>query len=157
MASCWAVYYLSITHNPDLGPRVANGDVGDLQEFSRRHLTQSPTTLSSKLMGAAWVRNGQGREEQAMGVRRSGIVVAVALCAAVAWVAGPGASLAGAATGGGEGSLEGGADFGPPVRRNFPNLPSQLHRHPKRLASQLARGPTHRHHSAGGPAAGGGA
>ena len=115
MASCWAVYYLSITHNPDLGPRVANGDVGDLQEFSRRHLTQSPTTLSSKLMGAAWVRNGQGREEQAMGVRRSGIVVAVALCAAVAWVAGPGASLAGAATGGGECQLQGVANISPPL------------------------------------------
>src|SRR5438046_10640157 len=102
MASCWAVYYLSITHNPDLGPRVANGDVGDLQEFSRRHLTQSPTTLSCILMGAAWVRNGQGREEQAMAVRRSGIVVDVAFCAAGAWVAGPGSLLADARTGWGE-------------------------------------------------------
>ena len=50
-----------------------------------------------------------------MGVRRSGIVVAVALCAAVAWVAGPGASLAGAATGGGECQLQGVANLSPPL------------------------------------------
>src|SRR2546428_10627382 len=50
-----------------------------------------------------------------MGVRRSGIVVAVALCAAVAWVAGPGASLAGAATGGGECQLQGVANISPPL------------------------------------------
>ena len=35
-----------------------------------------------------------------MDVRRSGIVLCVALGAAALWVAGPGASLAGAATGG---------------------------------------------------------
>ena len=50
-----------------------------------------------------------------MGVRRSGIVVAVALYAAVAWVAGPGASLAGAATGGGECQLQGVANISPPL------------------------------------------
>src|SRR5437764_150307 len=42
-----------------------------------------------------------------MDVRRSGIVVCAALSAAVLWVAGPGASLAGAATGGGECQLQG--------------------------------------------------
>src|SRR2546428_13783001 len=50
-----------------------------------------------------------------MGVRRSGIVRAVALSAAVLWVAGPGASLAGAATGGGECQLQGVANISPPL------------------------------------------
>src|SRR5438046_944222 len=49
-----------------------------------------------------------------MDVRRSGIVVCAALSAAVLWVAGPGASLAGAATGGGECQLQGVANITPP-------------------------------------------
>src|SRR5207249_11787495 len=57
-----------------------------------------------------------------MGVRRSGIVVAVALCAAVAWVAGPGASLAGAATGGGECQLQGVANLSPPLSSTSANF-----------------------------------
>jgi len=50
-----------------------------------------------------------------MGVRRSGIVLCVALSAAALWVAGPGASLAGAATGGGECQLQGVANLSPPL------------------------------------------
>src|SRR5947209_5233741 len=50
-----------------------------------------------------------------MDVRRSGIVVCAALSAAVLWVAGPGASLAGAATGGGECQLQGVANISPPL------------------------------------------
>src|SRR5438552_8540406 len=55
------------------------------------------------------------REEQAMGARRSGIVFAAALSAAVSWVAGPGASLVAAATGGGECQLVGVANLSPPL------------------------------------------
>jgi len=50
-----------------------------------------------------------------MGVRRSSIVLAAALSATVPWVAGPGASLAGAATGGGECQLQGVANISPPL------------------------------------------
>src|SRR2546422_9781915 len=50
-----------------------------------------------------------------MDVRRSGIVVCAALSAAVLWVAGPGALLAGAATGGGECQLQGVANISPPL------------------------------------------
>src|SRR2546427_4084296 len=50
-----------------------------------------------------------------MDVRRSGIVVCAALSAAVLWVAGPGASLAGAATGGGECQLQGVENTSPPL------------------------------------------
>src|SRR5438128_12497349 len=50
-----------------------------------------------------------------MDVRRSGIVLCVALGAAALWVAGPGASLAGAATGGGECQLQGVANLSPPL------------------------------------------
>ena len=50
-----------------------------------------------------------------MRVRRSGIVLAAALSAAVSWVAGPGASLVGAATGGGECQLVGVANLSPPL------------------------------------------
>jgi hypothetical protein len=50
-----------------------------------------------------------------MDVRRSGIVACAALSAAVLWVAGPGASLAGAATGGGECQLQGVANISPPL------------------------------------------
>src|SRR5437879_13841439 len=50
-----------------------------------------------------------------MDVGRSRIVVCVALSAAVLWVAGPGASLAGAATGGGECQLQGVANLSPPL------------------------------------------
>ena len=50
-----------------------------------------------------------------MDVRRSGIVLCVALSAAALWVAGPGASLAGAATGGGECQLQGVANLSPPL------------------------------------------
>src|SRR5213596_1811554 len=50
-----------------------------------------------------------------MDVRRSGIVVAAAFGAAVLWVAGPGPSLAGAATGGGECQLQGVAHISPPL------------------------------------------
>src|SRR5438876_9648434 len=50
-----------------------------------------------------------------MDVRRSGIVRAAAFGAAVLWVAGPGASLAGAATGGGECQLQGVANISPPL------------------------------------------
>src|SRR2546426_11114683 len=50
-----------------------------------------------------------------MGVRRAGTVRAGALSAAVLWVAGPGASLAGAATGGGECQLQGVANISPPL------------------------------------------
>ncbi len=50
-----------------------------------------------------------------MNVRRSGIVLCAALSAAVLWVAGPGASLAGAATGGGECQLQGVANISPPL------------------------------------------
>src|SRR2546426_152965 len=53
-----------------------------------------------------------------MDVRRSGIVVCAALSAAVLWVAGPGASLAGAATGGGECQLQGVANITPPPSSN---------------------------------------
>src|SRR5213595_2815205 len=53
-----------------------------------------------------------------MDVRRSGIVVCAALSAAVLWVAGPGASLAGAATGGGECQLQGVANITPPLSSN---------------------------------------
>src|SRR5438876_3662729 len=53
-----------------------------------------------------------------MDVRRSGIVFAAALGAAVLWVAGPGASLAGAATGGGECQLQGVANISPPLSSN---------------------------------------
>src|SRR5213593_3166018 len=53
-----------------------------------------------------------------MDVRRSGIVVAAAFGAAVLWVAGPGASLAGAATGGGECQLQGVANLSPPLSSN---------------------------------------
>src|SRR5438034_4782475 len=53
-----------------------------------------------------------------MGVRRSGIVRAAALSAAVLWVVGPGASLAGAATGGGECQLQGVANISPPLSSN---------------------------------------
>jgi len=50
-----------------------------------------------------------------MEVRRSGIALCVALSAAALWVAGPGASLAGAATGGGECQLQGVANLSPPL------------------------------------------
>src|SRR3989475_13315680 len=53
-----------------------------------------------------------------MDVRRSGIVVCAALSAAVLWVTGPGASLAGAATGGGECQLQGVANLSPPLSSN---------------------------------------
>ena len=53
-----------------------------------------------------------------MDVRRSGIVLCAALSAAVLWVAGPGASLAGAATGGGECQLQGVANLSPPLSSN---------------------------------------
>jgi len=53
-----------------------------------------------------------------MDVRRSGIVFAAVLGAAVLWVAGPGASLAGAATGGGECQLQGVANISPPLSSN---------------------------------------
>src|SRR5437870_9102471 len=67
------------------------------------------------LVGEFWGGINDRREEQAMGVRRSGIVVAVAVGAIVPWVAGPGASLAGAATGGGECQLQGVANLSPPL------------------------------------------
>src|SRR5438046_10332494 len=73
------------------------------------------TVPDPDLVGEFWGGINDRREEQAMGVRRSGIVVAVALYAAVAWVAGPGASLAGAATGGGECQLQGVANISPPL------------------------------------------
>src|SRR5438552_10137363 len=57
-----------------------------------------------------------------MGVRRSGIVRAAALSAAVLWVAGPGASLAGAATGGGECQLQGVANISPPLGNTSGNF-----------------------------------
>src|SRR2546426_8998415 len=50
-----------------------------------------------------------------MDVRRSGIVVCAALGAAGRWVAARGASLAGAATGGGECQLQGVANISPPL------------------------------------------
>jgi len=50
-----------------------------------------------------------------MDVRRSGIALCVALSAVALWVAGPGASLAGAATGGGECQLQGVANLSPPL------------------------------------------
>src|SRR5213593_1165863 len=53
-----------------------------------------------------------------MDVRRSGIVVCAALSAAALWVVGPGASLAGAATGGGECQLQGVANLSPPLSSN---------------------------------------
>src|SRR5213593_309123 len=53
-----------------------------------------------------------------MDVRRSGIVVCAALSAAALWVVGPGASLAGAATGGGECQLQGVANISPPLSSN---------------------------------------
>src|SRR2546427_1136196 len=53
-----------------------------------------------------------------MDVRRSGIVLAAALSAVVLWVAGPGASLASAATGGGECQLQGVANISPPLSSN---------------------------------------
>ena len=73
------------------------------------------TVPDPDLVGEFWGGINDRREEQAMGVRRSGIVVAVAVCAIVAWVAGPGASLAGAATGGGECQLQGVANISPPL------------------------------------------
>src|SRR2546428_9032163 len=51
-----------------------------------------------------------------MDVRRSGIVLGAALGAAMLWVVGPGASLAGAAgPGGGECQLQGVANLSPPL------------------------------------------
>jgi len=50
-----------------------------------------------------------------MDVRRSGIALCVALSATALWVAGPGASLVGAATGGGECQLQGVANISPPL------------------------------------------
>src|SRR3989442_13457603 len=50
-----------------------------------------------------------------MDVRRAGIVVGAALSAAVLGVAGRGAALAGAATGGGECQLQGVANISPPL------------------------------------------
>src|SRR5436189_6276356 len=66
--------------------------------------------------GPDLVGRGLGRDKEGnkMDVRRSGIVVCAALSAAVLWVAGPGASLAGAATGGGECQLQGVANLVPP-------------------------------------------
>src|SRR5947207_15452791 len=80
------------------------------------------TVPDPDLVGEVWGGINDRREEQAMGVRRSGIVVAVALCAAVAWVAGPGASLAGAATGGGECQLQGVANLSPPLSSTSANF-----------------------------------
>src|SRR2546422_1064553 len=70
--------------------------------------------------GPDLVERGLGRDKEGnkMDVRRSGIVVCAALSAAVLWVAGPGASLAGAATGGGECQRQGGATFPPPLSSN---------------------------------------
>src|SRR6266481_329632 len=67
--------------------------------------------------GADLVGRGLGRDKEGnkMDVRRSGIVVCAALSAAVLWVAGPGASLAGAVTGGGECQLQGVANLSPPL------------------------------------------
>src|SRR2546422_1928058 len=67
--------------------------------------------------GPDLVERGLGRDKEGnkMDVRRSGIVVCAALSAAVLWVAGPGASLAGAATGGGECQLQGVANLSPPL------------------------------------------
>src|SRR5205809_7938495 len=67
--------------------------------------------------GPDLVGRGLGRDKEGnkMDVRRSGIVVCAALSAAVLWVAGPGASLAGAATGGGECQLQGVANISPPL------------------------------------------
>src|SRR3989442_7370802 len=50
-----------------------------------------------------------------MDVRRSSTVFGAALGAAMLWAAGPGASLAGAATGGGECQLQGVANLSPPL------------------------------------------
>src|SRR5256712_3491662 len=70
--------------------------------------------------GPDLVGRGLGRDKEGnkMDVRRSGIVVCAALSAAVLWVAGPGASLAGAATGGGECQLQGVANITPPLTSN---------------------------------------
>src|SRR6266699_1576880 len=57
-----------------------------------------------------------------MEVRRSGSVLCVALSAAALWVAGPGASLAGAATGGGECQLQGVANLSPPLSSTSANF-----------------------------------
>src|SRR5881296_2679420 len=67
--------------------------------------------------GPDLVGRGLGRDKEVnkRDVRRSGIVVCAALSAAVLWVAGPGASLAGAATGGGECQLQGVANLSPPL------------------------------------------
>src|SRR5437773_785324 len=73
------------------------------------------TVPDPDLVVEVWGGINDRREEQAMGVRRSGLVVAVALYAAVPWLAGPGASLAGAATGGGECQLQGVANISPPL------------------------------------------
>src|SRR5947208_226685 len=74
--------------------------------------------------GPDLVGRGLGRDKEGnkMDVRRSGIVVCAALSAAVLWVAGPGASLAGAATGGGECQLQGVANLSPPLTSSSGNF-----------------------------------
>src|SRR5438094_511263 len=80
-----------------------------------------------------------------MGVRRSGIVRAAALSAAVLWVVGPGASLAGAATGGGECQLQGVANISPPLGNASGNFTGTL----SSCQSNVAGAPTSGSVSAG--------
>src|SRR5438094_10465980 len=84
-----------------------------------------------------------------MDVRRSGIVVCAALSAAVLWVAGPGASLAGAAIGGGECQLQGVANISPPLGHTSGNFAYNFTGTLSSFQSNVAGAPTSGSGSAG--------
>src|SRR2546426_6737437 len=84
-----------------------------------------------------------------MGVRRAGTVRAGALSAAVLWVAGPGASLAGAATGGGECQLQGVANISPPLGNASANFAYSFTGTLSSCQSNVAGAPTSGNVSAG--------
>src|SRR2546428_2176801 len=103
--------------------------------------------------GPDLVGRGLGRDKEGnkMDVRRSGIVVGAALSAAVLWVAGPGASLAGAATGGGECQLQGVANISPPLTSNSGSFAYNFTGMLSSCQSNVAGAPTTGNVSAGAP------